>query len=1039
MDPEPGEYRDFPEPNILVNDNAAHPFSSPLHAETMNRPLNDMPGIFDSSLYSDITFKNVQSDTNINNIETNKQIENNKPIQEYNFDSEENLFLTNIETSDLNERLHYLEIECERAQRITTHFENQLIIVKTAGEKLSLFCADCRSQIISTLNIHQNTDNFTYHEFEMLTTYAPDSDSITSDIGNKLLNKESDDYKSRLKYARSIMNLFQKAYKLRLQLSALNDILIKSVLSKNECFNEIEQSLHLPTKIFLEKNSLYDIFHYEITKQNIYIRCIHGQLIQDDINILCIENSKHLLSQINYNACEKYSYIFDIEFKRAITYLDQLTIAIPCFLLPTKLQLTNSSQQQIYIRCKRIMDPLIYIPALVEVYNDISYAVFRITQSLSAISVEAVLLYPFEVLRESQNGSYSLYTCEHSTVFQIETPKNYLIRPPRVRIIPFDSELIRYLSILKSEDQLLASSDLIELEWYKENKIEGLISITIPLTRQFNFFNETNEDLQKRRQKAQKKMSLQRQKFEQEKYDEAGGSLPTTPTSTHGLNTPTVISHLPSIAAIIERARTNPKENLIQPPKLNINRENNSQVTFKWNLDSFKNENAPIILLGYKNRKWKNCNNFVTITPTANKDVYNISLTSLIDRIILIRCWPESTNEGKFDKLAENLWSLTSAKLFSCVLARDPSFMNNNLGHYALIIVPIEKQTLAEDILRKRNYTEYIFNEQIIYENNSKTQLTKINQYQSYHTLSTRSSLHSIAKYVQFCLSEGTYIKIMPMGNIDVHEKVELSFRLHAQYPVILEFDIYPIDIYRQKTDDDFIGTLNIYQINTHNITLGSTASTLTAAAVSSRTSSGSKDLEVFDNLPVSSSPRTSINAPENLSNHTGITNRSNFERLTAHDLNETNLICSIRIRLPKIAFQLPSSQSNTIPIIVPNFFTEVIEALTEGQREFAEALNIHPALMNSLLISQYQRENSSQSNTSLYRHSKMTLSKDYNIKLEQTKPENETLLKWLKRQNVFQTNRTIDNIISALIHIGRVDLAYMFKVENLRNTCEHL
>ncbi|CAF4047359.1 unnamed protein product, partial [Adineta steineri] len=79
MDPEPGEYRDFPEPNILVNDNAAHPFSSPLHAETMNRPLNDMPGIFDSSLYSDITFKNVQSDTNINNIETNKQIENNKP------------------------------------------------------------------------------------------------------------------------------------------------------------------------------------------------------------------------------------------------------------------------------------------------------------------------------------------------------------------------------------------------------------------------------------------------------------------------------------------------------------------------------------------------------------------------------------------------------------------------------------------------------------------------------------------------------------------------------------------------------------------------------------------------------------------------------------------------------------------------------------------------------------------------------------------------------------------------------------------------
>jgi hypothetical protein len=43
----------------------------------------------------------------------------------------------------------------------------------------------------------------------------------------------------------------------------------------------------------------------------------------------------------------------------------------------------------------------------------------------------------------------------------------------------------------------------------------------------------------------------------------------------------------------------------------------------------------------------------------------------------------------------------------------------------------------------------------------------------------------------------------------------------------MIEFDIYPIDIYRQKTDDDFIGTLNIYQINPHSNTLGSTSSTL--------------------------------------------------------------------------------------------------------------------------------------------------------------------------------------------------------------------
>ena len=56
--------------------------------------------------------------------------------------------------------------------------------------------------------------------------------------------------------------------------------------------------------------------------------------------------------------------------------------------------------------------------------------------------------------------------------------------------------------VLRREDQLLASSDLIEFDWYKETKIEGIISITIQLTRHFNLINETNEDLQKRRRKA---------------------------------------------------------------------------------------------------------------------------------------------------------------------------------------------------------------------------------------------------------------------------------------------------------------------------------------------------------------------------------------------------------------------------------------------------------------------------------------------------------------------------------------------------------
>jgi hypothetical protein len=161
------------------------------------------------------------------------------------------------------------------------------------------------------------------------------------------------------------MNLLKQTTKLQLQISILNDVLIKSVLSKNERFNEIEQSLRLPSNIFNNNNHpLYEIFLYEITtitnKQNVYIRCIRGQLTENDIHIVCTENSKHALSQISYNACEKYSYIFDIEFKRAIISIDQLTIALPCCPLSSELQSTNSTlrseqlQQQIYIRCSKI-------------------------------------------------------------------------------------------------------------------------------------------------------------------------------------------------------------------------------------------------------------------------------------------------------------------------------------------------------------------------------------------------------------------------------------------------------------------------------------------------------------------------------------------------------------------------------------------------------------------------------------------------------------------------------------------------------------
>ncbi len=93
MNPEPGEFRDFPEPFVLVNDDDAHRYSSPIHGQNVNQLLTDLPEVNDSF-----------------NIDMRK-------------------ILTNIKSFDINQiknltkKFKYLEIESKRAQQITTHFQ----------------------------------------------------------------------------------------------------------------------------------------------------------------------------------------------------------------------------------------------------------------------------------------------------------------------------------------------------------------------------------------------------------------------------------------------------------------------------------------------------------------------------------------------------------------------------------------------------------------------------------------------------------------------------------------------------------------------------------------------------------------------------------------------------------------------------------------------------------------------------------------------------------------------------------------------------
>ena len=223
--------------------------------------------------------------------------------------------------------------------------------------------------IIAALNVRQSTDQLTLQQLEMFISYAPRSDSMALSTVNVLLHSERStnarmslsQYQRRLQLARTTMQLLKQAHRSRLELTALNDILVKSTLSRNERFNDIEQSLRLPSSLF-DDNSLFETFAFETNatgkKCDVFVRCLRGQLTENDIHVTCRENGKHPLAQINYYLSEKSSHIFDIEFKRAITSVDQVTVALPCFSSPSSPWTSKDSsrslqeaQRTLFVRC----------------------------------------------------------------------------------------------------------------------------------------------------------------------------------------------------------------------------------------------------------------------------------------------------------------------------------------------------------------------------------------------------------------------------------------------------------------------------------------------------------------------------------------------------------------------------------------------------------------------------------------------------------------------------------------------------------------
>jgi hypothetical protein len=119
-------------------------------------------------------------------------------------------------------------------------------------------------------------------------------------------------------------------------------------------------------------------------------------------------------------------------------------------------------------------------------------------------------------------------------------------------------------------------------------------------------------------------------KFRDENSTEIDGVSLCSPMNIHSnSSSKQTYSHFPTIKNSIERKQIDSNIHFTSfrsHSHVGNDQEKSSlsNSSFKWRLDRFDNANAPIIVLAYKNRKWKNWNHSLTISSTTDRDVFII-------------------------------------------------------------------------------------------------------------------------------------------------------------------------------------------------------------------------------------------------------------------------------------------------------------------------------------------------------------------------------------------------------------------------------
>jgi hypothetical protein len=196
-------------------------------------------------------------------------------------------------------------------------------------EQFNWICLIYRSMIKTLLNLQQKVDRWSLNQFELVFRHVFEQ-RISLIEHNRL---------------QLLIHRYRHVDQIRRRLILICHSLIKCYLFESEYSFESNRL----KKFFFDDHPEYQRFEYQQNDeqicQSIWIRCRRDHLKEKHIQVKLNNLHPHSMTKIRYDFAHKSSNLFQINFQRIVTKLDQLTIAIPCFHSAIQTSIMSTQQQ----------------------------------------------------------------------------------------------------------------------------------------------------------------------------------------------------------------------------------------------------------------------------------------------------------------------------------------------------------------------------------------------------------------------------------------------------------------------------------------------------------------------------------------------------------------------------------------------------------------------------------------------------------------------------------------------------------------------